>query len=250
MKHHLLRPANALTLGSIACSTAAVLGLLGPHGTDPNALIRAVMWILAAGVLDAADGPVARATGCPSDFGRQLDALADLLAFGLAPAVLAYAAWWSELGHAGAVLAAAWVGATALRLARHVAECDDGAVSVGLPSTMAGGTLATLVWASAEGVIASPDPVGGAFVGLGLAWLMASCVPFRTLKGVRHDRLAQAYLAFGVGSCIVGVVAFGPVGWWLGGATAYGVVALTDVLATLRTPRTSAHSGDGPSLRS
>jgi CDP-diacylglycerol---serine O-phosphatidyltransferase len=69
-------------------------------------------------VLDGLDGRVARLTNTQSEFGAQYDSLSDLVAFGLAPALIAYLWQLHELGNLGWVAAFFYATATALRLAR------------------------------------------------------------------------------------------------------------------------------------
>lgn len=86
----LLAPQNLVTLGNLACGVGALV--LTTHALlrdDPRLLYHAAWWLVLAAVLDAVDGKVARLTGTASSMGAQLDSLADAVAFGTAPAVLA-----------------------------------------------------------------------------------------------------------------------------------------------------------------
>jgi phosphatidylserine synthase len=105
----------ALTLGAGLCALAA-LYLTFEHRE------RWPAWFLvAAGVLDALDGPVARRLGATSRFGNVLDSLSDLLAFGVAPAGTLVL-----LGLCHPVAAAIYVLAIELRLARYSAAPESG----------------------------------------------------------------------------------------------------------------------------
>ena len=73
----------------------------------------AAIGVLAATVLDACDGRVARLTGTESSFGAEYDSLADVVAFGVAPAILAYQWALSGLGKIGLGAAFCYCAATA-----------------------------------------------------------------------------------------------------------------------------------------
>jgi len=106
--------------------------------------------IILAIVLDMMDGTVARMTNSASDFGKELDSLADMVSFGVAPAVLIYCAYLAEgqalhqfLAPAGSMMASFYVICAALRLARYnVYQADRQDLFTGLPSPAAAGNIA------------------------------------------------------------------------------------------------------------
>jgi CDP-diacylglycerol--serine O-phosphatidyltransferase len=108
---------------------------------------RAAVLILVANLLDVLDGRVARLTRTTSRFGIEYDSLADLVAFGVAPAVLAYR-WalgpWGDLGWLAASL---YVVCGALRLARFNVQVDsvEKRTFVGLPIPAAADVIASVV---------------------------------------------------------------------------------------------------------
>src|SRR5262249_19188452 len=103
---------SILTGGNMFCGYACVghsmLGIL--EGAAP--VIRLAI------VLDMLDGRIARLTGTTTAFGLELDSLADVISFGLAPAALAFAWGLGELGRIGWAAGFMYVSATAMRLAR------------------------------------------------------------------------------------------------------------------------------------
>ena len=101
--------------------------------------------ILVAAVLDGLDGKVARKMGISSEFGKQLDSLADLVSFGVAPAMLVFAWQLADLGMPGIAAAMAFVLCGALRLARFNVLNISG-YFVGIPITLAGAFLAPVSW--------------------------------------------------------------------------------------------------------
>ncbi|MAT38134.1 MAG: CDP-diacylglycerol--serine O-phosphatidyltransferase [Ectothiorhodospiraceae bacterium] len=80
--------------------------------------VTAAWFIVASALLDATDGIVARALGTSSDFGVELDSLADVTSFGVAPSVFVYVFFLQGYGIAGAVIASLQLVCGALRLAR------------------------------------------------------------------------------------------------------------------------------------
>ena len=115
----------------------------------------AAIAIIVAGLLDGLDGRVARLTNTQSDFGEQYDSLADLISFGLAPALLAFnwaLASLSEIskltGKLGWLAAFLYVACAALRLARFNTQIGiiDKKYFQGLASPAAAGTLVFTIW--------------------------------------------------------------------------------------------------------
>ncbi len=105
--------------------------------------------VFVAMVLDSLDGRVARLTNTQSAFGAEYDSLSDMVAFGLAPAVLAYEWVLSELGNVGLTVAFIYVACAALRLARFNTQIGkvDKRWFIGLASPAAAGVVAGWVWA-------------------------------------------------------------------------------------------------------
>ena len=103
-------------------------------------------------VLDGLDGRVARMTNTQSDFGAEYDSLADVVAFGVAPALVVFTWGVQTLGKFGWIAAFIYVAGAALRLARFNVqlEVSDSRYFTGLPSPAAAGVLAGMIWASQE----------------------------------------------------------------------------------------------------
>jgi CDP-diacylglycerol--serine O-phosphatidyltransferase len=115
---------------------------------DPNRFYSAALAIFFAMILDVLDGRVARLTKTESELGLQIDSLADLVSFGVAPAVLVYRWAFESLGVIGVAAAAVYVAAGAMRLARFNVSAAKGGASafhfVGLPTPAAAGLLASI----------------------------------------------------------------------------------------------------------
>lgn len=108
--------------------------------------------IFVAMVLDGLDGRVARMTNTQSAFGAEYDSMSDMVAFGVAPALLSYKWALSELGNVGLAVAFIYAACAALRLARFNTQIGvvDKRWFIGLASPAAAGVVAGLVWAISQ----------------------------------------------------------------------------------------------------
>jgi CDP-diacylglycerol--serine O-phosphatidyltransferase len=172
---------SLFTVGNIFLGFwAVVLGLRGRY------VIAGALIIIAA-ALDFLDGKIARMTGTESDFGREFDSLADVLTFGMAPALIAWAWGLHEYERAGWLVPLFYVVCTATRLARfnvHTGAAHDTRWFVGLPSPAAAGTVASFLLV---GVESDWRPwlvrgMGALLIALGL--LMVSTFRFWSLKAI------------------------------------------------------------------
>lgn len=189
MIRHFLNPPNWFTSAGIFCGMYSIVLSTGVQG-EPN-FYQAAMMVLFASVFDMLDGRVARITGRGTDFGIQLDSLADVVSFGIAPAILLYSWGIHSLGVWGLVGAFAFVLCGAFRLARFNCDADGGkdSYSEGLTITMAGGTVAAAVMAhAASGRIGVEHPWNVWALSLLLSLLMVSSIPYRTPKTFRLSR--------------------------------------------------------------
>ncbi len=119
-------------------------GLISLWFTMQGFYQEAVISILFAMFLDGIDGRLARHFAVTSDFGKELDSLADLVSFGVAPAMLNYASVMYRLGYAGLFFAIIFAFCGAIRLARfNVLNIRD--YYVGVPITIAGPLLTVFI---------------------------------------------------------------------------------------------------------
>src|SRR6266536_4696863 len=135
---------NLFTCSSIFLGFYAMTLCAGD--ASPAQLNQAALSIFFAIFFDAFDGRVARMTKTQSDFGVELDSLADVISFGAAPALLVYKWALAPLGFLGLFVSFAFAACGALRLARFnvlAARGDKGSSSyfVGLPIPLAAGTI-------------------------------------------------------------------------------------------------------------
>ena len=126
--------------------------------------------VFVAMVLDGLDGRVARMTNTQSAFGAEYDSLSDMVAFGLAPAIIAYQWALSELGNVGLMIAFIYVACAALRLARFNTQIGvaDKRWFIGLASPAAAGVVAGVVWALTDNGVTTTDD-GVTAIGLPIA---------------------------------------------------------------------------------
>ncbi|NYE56827.1 CDP-diacylglycerol--serine O-phosphatidyltransferase [Carboxydothermus ferrireducens] len=147
------------------------MGMLSIIATiNENYLLAAVL-ILISVFSDGIDGRLARRFAVASDFGKQLDSLADLVSFGVAPALLVYADSLSGYGYIGLFIIVVYTMAGAWRLARFNI-LDITGYFIGVPITFAGGFTAVLVLLSLK--LASFPPVAFLVITPLLAYLMVS----------------------------------------------------------------------------
>ena len=113
---------------------------------------HAAIAIFVALVLDGLDGRVERLTNTQSAFGAEYDSLSDMVAFGVAPALIAFTWALDDMGKVGWVFAFIYVAGAALRLARfntHIGS-EDKRYFTGLASPSAAGLVAGMVWALSD----------------------------------------------------------------------------------------------------
>ncbi len=170
---------SLITVGNMFCGYACVMYAMRGD------LAVAAPFIGVAIVLDMLDGRIARITGTASDFGLQLDSLADVMSFGLAPAILAFAWGLSELGRWGWAAGFLYVTACAMRLARfniQTATQVDKRYFVGMPSPPAAGVIAATVFAFPRELSGYPQALASVAVVVVPAILMVTTIRFRSFK--------------------------------------------------------------------
>jgi CDP-diacylglycerol--serine O-phosphatidyltransferase len=134
-------------LPNLLTTASLFIGFLGLTWAIQGDITSCALCILASCVFDGLDGKVARITNTQSEFGVQLDSLADLVAFGVVPAVMAYLWTLHDFGRLGLMAAFLFMACGALRLARFNVQAAVTSKKhfVGLPIPAAACTLATLV---------------------------------------------------------------------------------------------------------
>lgn len=224
---------SVFTIGNLFLGFYAVILALGGRFESAG------VCILVAGVLDSLDGRIARLTGTESEFGKEFDSLADMVTFGVAPALAAYLWGLIELRRAGWLVPLFYVVATATRLARFNVQTGriDSRWFAGLPSPAAAGAVACFL-------LVAPDAdwrpwlIGLVTAGLvGLGVLMVSTFRYWSFKSLDLRRPRSYRVALPIAALIL-LLAFypeaflpvvaiayaltGPAGWLFGRLTRRG----------------------------
>jgi len=195
------------TVGNMFCGYACIMFAMRGE------LVSAAPFIGIAVVLDMLDGRIARMTNTASAFGLELDSLADIISFGIAPAVLAFAWGLSDLGRFGWAAGFIYLTCAALRLARFNIQTTgqvDKRYFVGMPSPPAAGVVAATIFLW-------PYPqLGGAwqmFASAALvlvpAALMVSTVRFRSFKTLNFG-WSRSYFKIVVLAVLIALIATEP----------------------------------------
>jgi len=147
----------------------------------------AAIAIFIAMIADGLDGRVARMTNTQTDFGAEYDSLADMVAFGLAPALVMYLWALVELGKFGWLAAFVYTAGTALRLARFNTQVGtaDKRYFQGLASPASAAIMAGAIWVGVEHGFAGKDVAWVAsFITLAAGLLMVSNVRYSSFKEI------------------------------------------------------------------
>ncbi len=150
---------NLFTVSNLFCGCLAIIVAvndalkLAKYDDILKPFLFSSWLVILAMVFDLLDGWLARFTKTTSDFGRELDSLADLVSFGVAPAVIIYLAvlrasdLWGASNGSGSLVAALFVVCGALRLARYNVQAEhvEKRQFIGLPIPAAGGLLVAYI---------------------------------------------------------------------------------------------------------
>ena len=169
------------TLGNMFCGYACIVyAMRGEFET-------AAPFIGFAIVLDMLDGRIARMTGSASDFGVEFDSLADVISFGIAPAILSFSWGLQPLGRLGWLAGFLFLTAAAMRLARFNIQSGTGGDKryfVGMPSPAAAAIPAATVFAYPYGLADYRAALPALAMVLVPAALMVSTIRFRSFKSI------------------------------------------------------------------
>lgn len=186
---------NLVTILGLFCGFYSIIATLNGD------YVIAASATLVAFVFDGIDGKLARMLNATSDFGIQLDSLADLVSFGVAPAILVYKWALAPYGRLGWMAAFLFVACGALRLARFNVQTKklDPRFFIGLPIPAAAGVVVTSVLFAKE-FIGDPGsmtvPVWFTFTIYILAFLMVSNVKYYSGKKIAQQKSYNALVVF------------------------------------------------------
>ena len=209
---------NAFTTAALFCGFFAIVQAMNLR------FEAAVYAIFASMVLDSLDGRVARMTRTQSDFGAEYDSLADMVSFGVAPAIVIYEWSLRDIGRWGWVAAFVYVAAAALRLARFNTNIGvvDKRFFQGLASPASAALVTGFVWVFDDLRYAGRDLTWPAWIVTVFAGLsMVSNSPFYSFKVV--NRKSVPFIAIVLIMLGFVVVSSDPPKWLFAMAVAYGV---------------------------
>lgn len=163
---------NLFTTAALFSGFYSIIAAMNGNFTQASVAIFISM------VLDGLDGRVARLTRTQSAFGAEYDSLADMVSFGIAPALVAFTWALAPLGKVGWIAAFIYAVGAALRLARFntMIGSQDKRYFTGLPSPSAAAIVAGVIWAATSAEIASEQ----------MATIMALLVPIAGLLMVSN----------------------------------------------------------------
>ena len=192
---------SLFTVGNLFCGYYAVLATMhGNFGQAAHAIGIAL-------ILDIVDGRIARLTNSSTGFGLQLDSLADVISFGVAPSVLALVWGFSTVDYRLAWIAAfTFTICGAMRLARFNVQAGNLKHFVGLPIPAGGGAIAAIVHFFSDPLknpLSSNLMVAGVFL---LAFLMISTFRYSSFKNLTLGR--KSHLTILVMALLVALVVF------------------------------------------
>ena len=174
---------NLFTTGNLFCGFYAIIS------AQAGRFSYACIAVFVAMLLDGLDGRVARLTNTQSKFGEQYDSLADMVTFGVAPAMVAYSWALHDMGKVGWMIAFIYAACGALRLARFNAQIEvtDSRYFTGLPSPAAAAVVAGIVWAISDyGINGGSTVISlmAAIIVLLVAVLMLSNIRYYSFKKI------------------------------------------------------------------
>lgn len=192
---------NLMTAGNLLCGFMAILHIVGRFQPDfeHHRYLWAIGFILAACVFDALDGRFARMQGQSSDFGREFDSLADIVSFGIAPALLVHDIVLEEFEQvapgAGWLIACIYLVCGAMRLARfnclaarQTQDPESSKSFRGCPIPAAAGVIVsltlTLLWLDGENREIGRWKYALPVLMLLLSYLMVSSLEYPSFKSI------------------------------------------------------------------
>lgn len=198
---------NILTSMSLFCGFYAIIATM-----QQNYVVGAWVIIL-AGVFDGLDGRVARMTHTTSKFGLEYDSLSDLVAFGVAPAVLSFGLVLNHFGRVGWLAAFLFCACGAMRLARFntLSGSIPGNFFQGLPIPVAAGMISASIIFLDYYHLSDKTFLSFFLIALiyGLAFLMVSTIRFRSFKTF-NLRSRKPFSAVFIAILVIVVVAMEP----------------------------------------
>lgn len=181
--HYYLLP-NLVTGVGLFCGFVAIIAAFNNH------YFLSVYSIVAAMLSDGLDGPVARYTRTETQFGKEFDSLADMVSFGVSPALIAYIWGFNKVSSLGVVISFYYLVTVAIRLAKFNSEVQSKGFFSGLPSPASAATLVSTIWfAEYYGISGSITYIFTGIISILVSSLMVAKIPFFSMKEVNLKKL-------------------------------------------------------------
>jgi CDP-diacylglycerol---serine O-phosphatidyltransferase len=178
------------TMGLFAGFFAIISAINGNFSISAYAIFIAML-------LDGLDGRVARLTGTESAFGGEFDSLADMVSFGVGPALVMYSWSYSFYGKLGWAISFLYVAAVALRLAKFNSQEQDKNFFKGLPSPAGAASMMSFLWVIEYYELNNQFfSVLSLVFGVIVALLMISNVPYASFKAQDVNKKISWFYAF------------------------------------------------------
>lgn len=222
-----MKKANLIyILPNLFTASSIFVGVISIVEASKENFVLASWLILLALIFDGLDGRIARMTNTTSQFGVEFDSLADIISFGIAPAMLLYFFIGDEFGRFGILVSALYVIFGAIRLARFnisTAKTDPN-VFIGLPIPTAAVFVSMWILLFHKYALEAYS-ITLLFLTLGVAVLMVSNFRYPSFKKVKLDKpmvfktliilvlitsLLYLYSAEGLAIVILGYTLYGP----------------------------------------
>lgn len=190
---------SILTIGSVYCGFLALIKSFN------GKFEAAGLWIIIAAILDTLDGRIARLTKTSTEFGKELDSLADAISFGVVPSIILYNYSLKDMGRAGILLTFLYLTCGIIRLARfNTLPSLSKSYFMGLPIPASASFIAlTLILKVPGSSIIFPIAV------LILSYLMVSTLPYPSFKELEIKTMRPTFTLLSIVLLFL-IVAFHP----------------------------------------
>jgi CDP-diacylglycerol--serine O-phosphatidyltransferase len=185
--------ANLLTIASLVFGFVSIIFSLESHFTFASwAIIFSV-------IFDGLDGQIARKNPIPSEFGKELDSLVDVVSFGIAPSVLGYIFVYKHFYFWATLALFVYLLCSVMRLAKFNIISKEETVNYfyGLPTTASGGIVASFILLYRK-YTNLPPPFIFLLLVLVLAYLMVSKIKYLNLDGLKQQLSQNKLLMLGI----------------------------------------------------
>ena len=203
-KRFLRIKSKAFILPSLITALSLLFGFLATLSAFDQSFEAAALFIFLSVVADNLDGMAARKLHATSEFGKNLDSLSDLIAFGMAPAVMLYT--WGlqcgadQFGKYGVIIAFIYLACGAMRLARFNSGVSNPNIPKnwfqGLPIPGAAGIIVTLCYINPAPITDITHSAALVVVSLLLSWLMVSSIPYPSDKNFSFKQAHRGGIFF------------------------------------------------------